>query len=281
MLKVLKAGLFTTVQDKGRYGYLNKGVPVAGYMDQFSAAKVNSLLGNSKNAAVIEITMTGPKMKFEAPTFICLGGAEISAKLNEQPISNYSLVKVTKGDILTYGKLQNGFRAYLGVRNGFETPVVLGSRSYFTGITKQNHVSDGDIIPYSEDNGFQPKIMEMKVNSTFDQTVLGVTPGPEYEMLSDKQLEHLFSRGFSISNENNRMAYQLEEMIPGHEISMLTSATLPGTVQFTPSGKLIVLMKDGQTTGGYPRILQLSDDAINILSQKKFGDKVKFKLVKE
>ena len=75
------------------------------------------------------------------------------------------------------------------------------------------------------------------------------------------------------------MAYQLDETIDGHSISMLTSATLPGTVQFTPSGKLIILMKDGQTTGGYPRILQLTDKAISILAQKKSGDHFSFKLI--
>jgi allophanate hydrolase subunit 2 len=74
------------------------------------------------------------------------------------------------------------------------------------------------------------------------------------------------------------MAYQLEETINGHSYEMLTSATLPGTIQITPSGKLIVLMKDGQTTGGYPRILQLSDKAISILAQKKYGDAISFKL---
>lgn len=72
------------------------------------------------------------------------------------------------------------------------------------------------------------------------------------------------------------MAYQLEEKMEGHSISMLTSATLPGTVQMTPSGRFIILMKDGQTTGGYPRILQLTKEAISILAQKKAGDKIKF-----
>ncbi|MGB3151327.1 MAG: allophanate hydrolase subunit 2 family protein, partial [Maribacter sp.] len=100
----------------------------------------------------------------------------------------------------------------------------------------------------------------------------------EYDLLNDKQLEAVFSKDFTVAKENNRMAYQLEEHIPGHAISMLTSATLPGTVQLTPSGKLIVLMKDGQTTGGYPRILQLSDMAISVLAQKREGNKVSFKL---
>jgi len=106
-----------------------------------------------------------------------------------------------------------------------------------------------------------------------------VYKGPEYKQLTDKQLEVLFFKEFTVAKENNRMAYQLKEKIMGHKISMLTSATLPGTVQFTPSGKLIVLMKDAQTTGGYPRILQLTEKSISILSQKRMGDNLSFKLV--
>ncbi|WP_149275696.1 5-oxoprolinase subunit C family protein [Pareuzebyella sediminis] len=278
MLKLLKSGLFTTIQDGGRYGYLNKGVPVAGYMDTFSAKKVNMLLENKEDAAVLEITMTGPTLLFEEETFISLGGAQFSATLNNKPVPYYKVVKIEKGDILSYGKLEKGFRSYLGIKNGFQSPEVLGSRSFFLSITQKNHCKDGDTLAYKPYTSFAPKISELKVDSFLDETVLKVTPGPEYGLLTDKQLQSLFVHEFSISNENNRMAYQLEEKILGHEISMLTSATLPGTVQLTPIGKLIILMKDGQTTGGYPRILQLSDKAISILAQKKFGDLISFKL---
>ena len=135
------------------------------------------------------------------------------------------------------------------------------------------------MIEYKKQSLFAPKLTGLKVDSLLDENVLHVGKGPEFELLSDKQLESLFAKEFTVANENNRMAYQLIEIIDGHSISMLTSATLPGTVQFTPSGKLIVLMKDGQTTGGYPRILQLTDNAISILAQKKTGDKFSFKLL--
>ncbi|MUH37173.1 biotin-dependent carboxyltransferase [Zobellia amurskyensis] len=278
MLKILKSGLFTAVQDIGRYGYLNKGVPVAGFMDGFSAKKTNQLLDNDENAAVLEITMTGPTVMFEEETFITMGGALLSVTLNNKPIENYEVLKVRKGDILSYGKLEKGFRSYLAVKGGFKTPLVLGSRSLFSSITKKNHLADGDTLEYEACAHFEPKISKLKVDSFLDETNLKVSQGPEYENLSDRQLEMLFAKKFSISNENNRMAYQLEEKIEGIQTSMITSATLPGTVQLTPSGKLIVLMKDGQTTGGYPRILQLSDRAISVLAQKKYGDEVEFKL---
>ncbi|SHJ91012.1 5-oxoprolinase subunit C family protein [Pseudozobellia thermophila] len=280
MLKVLKAGLFTTIQDQGRFGLLNKGVPVAGYMDTYSASKVNALLENQPDAAVMEITMTGPSLQFDQDTYICLGGADIPASLNNGQVDRYKVTKIKKGDILTFGKLQRGFRGYLAVKNGFQTPVVLGSRSFFIPVTPKDHLKKGDTVAYTKVSHFDPKVSELKVDSFLGENVLYVTQGPEYELLDDKQLEVLFSKAFTVSNENNRMAYQLEEKLPGHAISMLTSATLPGTVQLTPSGKLIVLMKDGQTTGGYPRILQLSDEAISLMAQKKYGDKVRFKLRK-
>ena len=91
MLKVLKSGFYTTIQDSGRLGYLNKGVPVSGVMDSFSASKLNLLLDNSANAAVMEITMTGPTLEFEEETYICLGGAEISVTLNTVSYTHLTL----------------------------------------------------------------------------------------------------------------------------------------------------------------------------------------------
>ncbi|MCK0192145.1 biotin-dependent carboxyltransferase family protein [Arenibacter sp. F20364] len=278
MLNILKSGFFTTVQDIGRFGYRDKGVPVAGVMDSFSVSKVNTLLENEENCAVLEITMTGPTLEFEQDTYIVLGGAEMSVTLNETAIENYTVYKVKSGDILTYGKLLKGFRAYLGIKDGFDTASVLGSRSFFKPITEQDSIKKVSGLPYAECKQFNPKISELKVDSVLYKSELEVYKGPEYGLLTDKQLAKLFYREFSVANENNRMAYQLNEVIDSNKVSMLTSATLPGTIQLTPAGKLIILMKDGQTTGGYPRILQLSDMAMSILAQKRSGDLINFKL---
>jgi len=279
MLKVLKSGFFTTVQDSGRFGYRDKGVPISGIMDMETVYKINMLLENDQNAAVLEITMTGPTLEFEVDTFIALGGAELAITLNNESINNYVVIKVKAGDILSYGRLKKGFRAYLGIKEGFQTPKILGSRSYYSSITPSGIIKDKAEISYKKHSFFEPKITGLKVDSILEEKVLHVAKGPEFEFLTDKQLENLFFKNFTVAMENNRMAYQLVETIEGHTISMLTSATLPGTVQFTPSGKLIILMKDGQTTGGYPRILQLTDKAISILAQKKSGDHFSFKLI--
>jgi len=279
MLKVLKSGFYTSIQDLGRFHYRNKGVPVAGAMDNLSVQKANSLLENDANAAVLEITMTGPTLLFEDASYIALAGAKMSATLNNEPIQNYKVYTVTEGDILSYGKLEKGFRGYLAIKGGFTPKAVLGSVSQYRPITKENRLKDGDRIPFGSITDFNPILSELKVDSFLDDTVLRVHKAPEFDMLTDSQLEVIFTKEFTVAKENNRMAYQLNEVIASHEVSMLTSATLPGTVQLTPAGKLIVLMWDGQTTGGYPRILQLSDRAIAILSQKREGAKISFKLV--
>lgn len=279
MLKVLKSGFYTTVQDLGRFCYRNKGVPVSGAMDQMSVFKANILLENGVTDAVLEITMTGPTLVFEEETYITLAGAQMSATLNNLPIQNYKVYQINIGDILSYGRLEKGFRGYLAVKGGFQLKSILDSRSFYKPITRENRLKDGDMVPFEYNKLFKPKILEIKVDSFLDDTILEVHKAPEFSLLSNEQLQSIFDKDFTVAKENNRMAYQLRETIEGHTVNMLTSATLPGTVQLTPSGKLIVLMKDGQTTGGYPRILQLSDKSIAILAQKREGSTISFKLI--
>lgn len=279
MLKVLKSGFYTSVQDLGRFHLRSKGVPVSGVMDELSVFKANTLLENEITDAVLEITMTGPTLLFEEETYIVMSGAEMAATLNNQPIKNYKVYQIDVGDILSYGKLEEGFRSYLAVKGGFEPKRIYGSVSFYKPISFANRLMDGDIVPFHYNKIFKPKISEIKVDSFLGETVLEVNRAPEFDMLTDSQLTVLFSKDFTVAKENNRMAYQLNEKLASHTVSMLTSATLPGTVQLTPAGKLIILMKDGQTTGGYPRILQLSDRAISILAQKREGATISFKLL--
>ena len=279
MLKVLKSGFYTTLQDVGRLGYRNMGVPVSGVMDAVSVKKANILLENKPSDPVLEITMTGPTLLFETPTYICLSGAQMSPTLNNQPVENYKVIKVEAGDILSYGKLESGFRAYLVVKNGFQGEKKLDSYSQYHPVTSKTSLKDGDEVTYSEIKHFDPVISELKLESHLSEEIIEVYKGPEFSLLSDIHLEQLFSKSFAISEKNNRMAYQLSEEIAAHSHSILTSGTLPGTVQLTPSGRVIILMKDGQTTGGYPRILQLSQKSISVLAQKKFRDYISFKLI--
>lgn len=274
MLKVIHPGFFTTIQDTGRFGYREKGVPVCGCMDNYSASIANSLLENDETDAVMEITMTGPRLEFHTSSFFSITGAEMSPALNGMPINSYEVHKANEGDVLSFGKLINGFRSYLAVKGGFLTEVKLTSRSFYKPITDRNCIKEQMEIPIESHTDYSPKITHIKPEALHKEYELFVYKGPEFEILTEDQLKLLFTNKFTIAKENNRMAYQLEELIGVHSHRMLTSATLPGTVQLTPAGKLIVLMRDGQTTGGYPRVLQLANKSIAILSQKKFGDKI-------
>lgn len=279
MIKVIHPGFFTTIQDMGRFGYRDKGVPVCGCMDNYSASMANSLLENHEMDAVMEITMTGPKLEFHTASFFSITGAEMSPALNSEPINSYEVHKANEGDILSFGRLINGFRSYLAVKGGFLTESKLKSRSFYKPITDRNRIKEHMEIPIAGYSDYSPKISHIIPEASHKEHELNVYKGPEYNILTDDQLRLLFANKFTIAKENNRMAYQLEELIGVQSHRMLTSATLPGTVQLTPAGKLIILMRDGQTTGGYPRILQMATKSIAILSQKKFGDEVSFHLL--
>lgn len=280
MLKVLHPGMHTTIQDMGRFGYRYLGVPVSGTMDSISAKFANALLNNHKNDAVLEITMVGPKLLFMASTAIVVSGAEISAKLNDNPISNYKVYRVNRGDILSFGKLINGVHCYLAVTGGFQTALVLKSRSFYAGITVQGIIKKDDLLSFHFN---EIKNMEFKgalniKNPFFDSDILTVLKGPEFDLFTSREQERLLSGNYTISNRINRMGYRIEEVVVAHSKSIITSPVLPGTVQLVPSGELIILMKDAQTTGGYPRIFQLTEKAIAILAQKRSGDRFKFNL---
>ena len=277
MLQVREAGFYTSVQDQGRFGYRHLGVPVAGVADQIAAGRVNGLLENPEMAAVLEMTMHGPVLEFSEPTFICYSGAPMELRLNGQMLEPDQVYPIPAGAQLQCGRIRQGFRTYLGVKGGFLSPVVLGSRSYFSPVTRERKVKPGDEIEYTPCTDYEPMLLKWSHADHIRERELLTYPGPEYDLLTQKHREMLFSQDFSLAKEHDRMACQLSELLPAHSISMITSATLPGTVQLAPSGKLIILLRDGQTTGGYPRILQLEENAQSILAQKKSGDHIRFR----
>ncbi|MDO5981489.1 biotin-dependent carboxyltransferase family protein [Flavivirga spongiicola] len=280
MIKVLKTGLYSTIQDSGRHGYQDYGVPYSGVMDAYSGSMANVLLGNNEDAAVIEMTMTGPTLEFNCDTSICISGADISPELNEIPIKLNKPVQVKSGDIVSFGKLISGFRSYLAVLGGFKTENVMNSYSMYQGVTKQSRLSkNNELLVNAPLKDFTMKHAVIKVRDRhFTTKHIEVFKGPEFQKLSKVQQDSLFATSFTISKKNNRMAYQLEESLGNDLEPIITSSVLPGTVQLTPSGKLIILMRDCQTTGGYPRVLQLKETAINILAQKFTGGTIHFNL---
>ena len=279
MIRILDPGFYTSVQDRGRPGYRDLGIPVAGSMDQGSAGVANSLLGNEPDDALLETTVKGPRLEFTRETWVVVTGATLPVLLNGNLFSMNKPFQVCPGDILSLGKISEGARTYIAVSGGIKTPVILGSRSFSRGVTPWDILEEGDELPFDEAD-LSPFNAEHHWRPVgIDRYVLEAYKGPEFNLLEEKQIEKLAGQLFTVSAKVSRMGYRLNESLATNSHSIITSAVLPGTVQYTPGGDLIILMRDCQTTGGYPRILQLSGQATDLLAQKRPKDIIRFKLL--
>ena len=276
MIKVVSKGLYTTIQDKGRFGYRNIGVPSSGYMDSESAEAANLIVNNPKDNPLIEATLIGPTLEFKKSAVICITGGEFSPTLNDIKISSYSAIEVNKGDILKINNSSIGSRCYISIQGTIISDTILGSKSFYHQITNSNIIEEGDIFLFKKNI----RTLEQKyTHKKFElNKTINVFRGPEFKCLSKESIKTLFNEEFSIGI-NNRMAYNLLEKIQDGINSIVSSGVIPGTVQLTPSGNIIILHRDCQTSGGYPRILQLNEKSLNDLAQLRTGDIIRFKLL--
>ena len=273
MIKVIQPGLFTTIQDGGRHGFRNIGIPTSGFMDQESAWAANELVKNNKDESLLEVTLTGPTLIFNCNCVISITGGDFNPLINNLPVKMYQSINVSSGDILKLNNTINGARSYIAISGGLNVKSLFGSKSFFSNISDSYHLKKGDEIKVSKKSESQIlKWDKLKFNLN---RFMKVFRGPEYDLLSTNSKKKLFKNEFTI-NTNNRMAYNLKETLQVDIKTIISSPVLPGSVQLTPSGKIIILHRDCQTTGGYPRILQLDTNSLNNLSQLKSNDKIKF-----
>jgi biotin-dependent carboxylase-like uncharacterized protein len=279
MIEVIHPGLYSSIQDSGRFGQQFLGVPISGAMDQIAMHWANSLLNNPKDSAVLEMCFRGPKLLFHQSTAIALAGAHMNATLNGVKVQNLNAIEIKENDILEFGNASKGTRTYMAVAGGIQSPEILGSRSQFKGITTDSRLNKYKLIPFAKVS-FVPKKGARLSIPKLDLKKLKITvyKGPDYDLLPFEAQNQLTKSVFTISPKNSRMAYFLEQKLI-HEIpSLWTTPVLPGTVQCTPDGTLMILMRDAQTTGGYPRVLQVSDEGLNLLAQKSTRDSFQFHL---
>jgi len=280
-IELISPGFYTTIQDFGRLGTAKYGVPQAGAMDAFSAAKANLLLNNSSNAALLEITFSGPKIRFNRTMNICICGAHFKVTCEGKTLENDKSHLIHAGEQVNFGSLSTGFRAYLAFSGGIDAPVLLGSRSQYEGITTHFRLKKGDNLNII---GSEKVLKESSARVQFnDKGILDnkieVMAGAEYHLLNAIQKEQLLNTEYTLLPSSNRMAIQFKEKVKNELSGITTAATLPGTVQLTPQGRLVVLMRDCQVTGGYPRILQLSEMGINSIAQQAPGKSIFFEML--
>lgn len=277
MFKVLSTGFQTTFQDMGRFGLRDKGIPVSGVMDRQMAQFANALLGNDLKATLIEFTVMGPTFEVRETVEVVIAGIGFLPNVSGEAVPLNEVIKLEKGSVLKIGTTTEGMRGYLAVKGGFFVSKILGSSSYYNVLTPDIKIDKNLIIKVGDSNSKQTiNTLKPFDNYQYKRPEIKVFKGPEYELLTEIEKNQLIHTPFTISQESNRMATLLKNDLHWGAKEILTAPVQQGTVQLTPSGKIIVLMRDAQTTGGYARILQLTEGAITILSQKRIGQKVRF-----
>lgn len=280
MIEVIQPGQYTTIQDLGRFGFRAMGVPVSGPMDRYSSHLANQLLGNDANAPVLEMTLTGDTLLFHESTVIAITGSNCLVYDGEQQVEMNQVVRIEANTQLKFGAASSGNFVYLAVKSGFMSDIILNSVSYCKGITKETRIKKGQVVAFNKsEKSIIPRGAKFKVTELKKSNIIQVEKGPEYHLLSDVVKQGLNESIFTISMQSNRMGYRLEGDHGFGAIEIITSPVQPGTVQLTPSGQLIVLMRDAQSTGGYSRIFQLTPMSINQLAQTHFKDRFRFQLI--
>ncbi len=280
MIEVQNPGIYTSVQDLGRPGYRRYGVPLSGVMDIQSALNANLLLGNEPSAAVIEFANPGPTLFFNKPAIIAIAGAPFKVQINGTDFSTNRPILVESNSVVETGRTEEGVWGYLAVKGGIFSETVLGSKSFYIGITKFIRLARGrilEIATLSESNSQEvnwgKKLPEYEVSKMIE-----AWPGPEFSELTEFQKIALFDDHLQVSPQSNRMASLLNSKVPMSAPEIITAPVQPGTVQLTPSGKIIALLRDAQTTGGYSRILQITENGIINLIRNKPGENIQFEL---
>ncbi|MEH6988659.1 biotin-dependent carboxyltransferase family protein [Cytobacillus firmus] len=302
MIKVLKPGLLSSIQDLGRTGYQKFGVIASGAMDPFSHRMANLLSGNEENDPALEITMMGPTLTFEEDTLISICGGDLSPSINGQPIRTWRSVFVKKGSELKFGGCQKGCRAYLAVSGGFNVPEVMNSKSTYLragiGGFKGRALKAGDMVETGK-----PSLQSLKMKDYLSKQLLDkvfvendwgiasklipetvgnpeirITRGRQFDLFTHESRLQLFNHAFEVTAQSDRMGYRLKgpALALSEHAEQISEAVNFGSIQVPPDGNPIVLLADRQTTGGYPKIGQVAAVDLPLLAQAKPGDALRF-----
>jgi antagonist of KipI len=274
-VRIVRAGMLTTVQDLGRRGFLSQGVPVGGAMDTFALRVANLLVGNPEGVPVLEITLIGPEIEFESGAWVAACGARFADVPAWRPF------RMGAGERLRFGARSEGCRCYLAVAGGFDVAAVLGGRgtnlAAAIGGFRGRALADGDILASA------PALRAPTGHWGIDERMLPrysreprvrVVPGAQAADFGDA----LYSGRFSVTPRSDRMGMRIEgpRLVRREGYDLVSAAVAPGTVQVPPDGNPIVLMADAQTLGGYPRVAHVAAVDLPLLAQLAPGDGVHF-----
>lgn len=280
MLKVIRAGLYTSVQDGGRIGLRQSGISYCGALDKPALQIANLLVGNDADAAALEITLGQCSFEFERDGWFALTGAGCDATLDGAAVWTGWRLQVKAGQRLTLNRPTRGMRSYLAVSGGIDVPQVMNSYStdLKTGMGgfKGRLLKDGDVLPlgkpqrdFAEAQGVKQLLWSNRIRAL---------PGPEYHEFEKASQDAFWRLPWQLSPQSNRMGYRLQgqQLARTTDREMVSHGLLPGVIQVPGNGQPIVLMNDAQTTGGYPRIACIIEADMYHLAQIPLGQPIHF-----
>ena len=274
-IKILRAGMLTTVQDLGRRGHRASGVPLSGAMDAFALRVANLLVGNAENAAALEFTLRGPELEFSADTVVAVGGGDFGALPLWQP------VHVAAGTRINFSAARLGCRGYLAIAGGFDVAPVLGSRSTYLRAALGGH--DGRALRDGDGLHAPGLVPHVAGRWHIDERILpAYSAAPVVRVVRGAQADEFGALGdatFSVSQKSDRMGVRLAGPALGRKETgdLISMTVVPGTIQVPPDGQPIVLMADAQTIGGYPQIAHVIGVDLPLVAQLRPGDTVRFR----
>jgi antagonist of KipI len=284
-VRVIKAGMLTSIQDLGRAGLQRQGIPPSGAMDAFALRVANLLVGNEPGEACLETTLLGPELEFAGDAMVAVTGGDLGGELNRQPIETWASFPVKRGDILSWRNAGHGCRAYVGFAGGIDVPIVMGSRSTFLrgrfGGLGGRKLQAGDRITV---RGSPGRLTARRLPTAYRPTYSGdqalrVLQGPQIDCFEEYALDLFLSAEFLVAPDSDRMGYRLAGPRLSHSkaAEIVSDPVVGGSVQVPGSGAPIVMTADRQTTGGYPKIATVITPDIDLLGQLKPGDKLQFR----
>ena len=285
MIELLKVPSLLTVQDSGRRGYRKLGIPVSGYMDDYSARIANYLVGNPGNAPLLEFLLSGPTLRFNASAVFAVAG-DVEVRLNGVPVEPWTSYWAKRGDVLEVGALRSGLYGYIAFAGGIKCEPLLGSCSTYAKAGLGRPLKAGDVLNlgYAILTGRDGKRLPEGLwpDYSAQEITVSVVLGPDLEHFTEEGVNTFLSEAYTVTPESDRMGYRLDGKTIEHSekgAGIVTSPLVPGSVQVPANGKPIVMMRDAQTTGGYAKIGVVISAHLHRLAQLRPGFRVRFKEV--
>jgi antagonist of KipI len=271
-IRVVAAGLQSTVQDLGRFRWAHHGVSASGAADPLALRAGNLLVGNAENAAAIEMTLTGGTFEFDNDTVVALTGSDFGAGL---PL--WEAVGIRSGQTVRFTATREGARCYMAVRGGIGVTKIMGSESVhvMTGVGGRP-LRAGDVLPIGDADIRRSRGVAVVPPPYTRAGLIRVTDGPQAGQFGDE----LYSGEYLVSETSNRMGIRLSgPKIGSPPGQMLTEGVPLGAVQVPPDGQPIILFVEHQTTGGYPKPANVISADFCRLGQLRPRDQIRFERI--